>query len=187
MFNNDTRGRSPQGRSSRSASETGEACTSRSGFRDVPTKYRRFKSEIHLLRHEAVEKGARPASAVTPADGSAGRLAPGTIGFPPCPRNRPPKRPGTEPEGVCTRLLNSASRPAAPARPHNTITKSRVKNSFRLPIAGCRLPGENSEFRIPNWLGTGFLLPGRTQLSLTGQLAYVPQTLAGQLVSGPTP
>ena len=54
----------------------------------------------------------------------------------------------------------------------------------RLPVPGCRLQGRcrvtipNSTFSIG--LAQAFLLPGRTQLSLTGQPAYVPQTLAGQ-------
>ena len=39
LFGDGTRRAQPQGRSSRSASESGEACTSRSGFRDVPTEY----------------------------------------------------------------------------------------------------------------------------------------------------
>ena len=50
------------------------------------------------------KRGPGPRSTVTPADGSAGRSAPGTIGFPPCPRNRPPERPGPEPGGGWTRF-----------------------------------------------------------------------------------
>ena len=54
-----TRRRQPQGRSSRSASETGEACTSRSGFRDVPNKYHKIKGTT-VSPDSAVLSGVRP-------------------------------------------------------------------------------------------------------------------------------
>ena len=66
--------------------------------------------------------------------------------------------------------------------PHNTITQSRVYSS-RLTIASCRFPVVAGwKFRIAHSeLAWHRVLIARTQLSLTGQLAYVPQTLAGQM------
>ena len=60
--------------------------------------------------------------------------------------------------------------------PHNTITQSRVYSS-RLTIASCRFPVVAGwKFRIAHSeLAWHRVLIARTQLSLTGQLAYVPR------------
>ena len=76
------------------------------GFDPSPLSTAASKMRFTFCGTRLWKRGPGPRSAVTPADGSAGRLAPGTIGFPPCPRNRPPERPGPEPAGVWTRHPN---------------------------------------------------------------------------------
>ena len=74
------------------------------GFDPSPLSTAASKLRFTFCGTRLWKRGPGPRSAVTPADGYADRLAPGTIVFPPCPRNRPPERPGPEPGGGWTRF-----------------------------------------------------------------------------------
>ena len=126
-----------------------------------------FTAEPRLLRHEAVEKGYRPASGPVPLRRGGSRFPGADSALTPVPaegcrpnsgalssaarsrgkgvqarkRSSPPAFPGTgfpepEPEGIWTRLLNTASRPAAPARAQRQVTTGPASQPTALMIRG---------------------------------------------------